>query len=97
VLQRSNFSYNEYTKSLLLSLQKQNNISLLIDLLEKTDFYARLYTLQLLAAITENRPERTRECIFTAPLGITRLVSILDDNRDIIRNGQSHSRTSYMH
>lgn len=59
----------------------------MIDLLESPDFYTRLYTLQLLAAILENRPERTQECVYTAPLGISRLASILDDKRDAIRNG----------
>jgi hypothetical protein len=32
------------------------------------------------------RPERTQECILTAPLGTSRLVSTLDDPRDAIRN-----------
>ena len=32
------------------------------------------------------RPERTQECIFTAPLGISRLVAVLDDRREVIRN-----------
>ncbi|KAF8251790.1 hypothetical protein K440DRAFT_538311 [Wilcoxina mikolae CBS 423.85] len=66
--------------------QKQENITILLDLLEDADFYIRLYTIQLLAAISQNRPVRTQECVFTAPLGVTRLVSILDDKRDAIRN-----------
>ncbi|KAF8536439.1 p115 like vesicle tethering protein [Trichophaea hybrida] len=66
--------------------QKQENITILLDLLEDADFYIRLYTIQLLAAISQNRPARTQECVFTAPLGVTRLVSILDDKRDAIRN-----------
>lgn len=66
--------------------QRQENITLLLDFLDTTDFYSRLYSLQLLAAILSARTERTEECIFTAPLGITRLVAILDDQRDAIRN-----------
>ncbi|EWC46137.1 hypothetical protein DRE_04711 [Drechslerella stenobrocha 248] len=66
--------------------QKQDNITLLIDFLDQTDFYERLYSLKLLIAILKNRPERTRECIYTAPLGISRLVGTLDDRREIIRN-----------
>lgn len=66
--------------------QKQENLTILIDLLESPDFYTRLYTLRLLAAILENRPERAQECVYTAPLGISRLASILDDKRDAIRN-----------
>ncbi|PWW73560.1 hypothetical protein C7212DRAFT_217553 [Tuber magnatum] len=66
--------------------QKQENITVLIELLQDSDFYIRLYALQLLVAILNNRPSRTQECILTAPLGISRLVSVLDDKRDAIRN-----------
>jgi hypothetical protein len=66
--------------------QRQDNITILLDLLETNDFYSRLYSLQLLTAILSSRAERTEECIFTAPLGISRLVAILDDKREAIRN-----------
>ena len=66
--------------------QRQDNITILLDLLEASDFYPRLYSLQLLSAILNARPERTEECIFTAPLGISRLVAVLDDRREAIRN-----------
>ena len=66
--------------------QRQENINLLLDFLDTNDFYSRLYSLQLLSAILSSRTERTEECIFTAPLGISRLVAVLDDKRDVIRN-----------
>lgn len=66
--------------------QRQDNITILLDLLETGDFYSRLYALQLLNAILSARAERTEECIFTAPLGISRLVAVLDDAREAIRN-----------
>lgn len=66
--------------------QHQENITLLLDLLEKNDFYSRLYSLQLLSAILSSRPERTEECIISARLGIARLVAILDDKREALRN-----------
>ncbi|TVY58600.1 Intracellular protein transport protein USO1 [Lachnellula cervina] len=66
--------------------QRQDNITLLLDFLDTNDFYARLYSLQLLSAILASRTERTEECIFTAPLGISRLVAVLDDRREAIRN-----------
>ncbi|OAA58850.1 Vesicle tethering protein p115-like protein [Cordyceps fumosorosea ARSEF 2679] len=65
--------------------QRQENVTLLLDFLETNDFYSRLYSLQLLGAILSARTERTEECVFTAPLGISRLVSTLDDQRDAIR------------
>lgn len=66
--------------------QRQENITLLLDFLETPDFYSRLYSLQLLIAILAARPERTEECVFTAPLGISRLVAILDDRREAVRS-----------
>lgn len=66
--------------------QRQENITLLLDFLDTQDFYSRLYALQLLSAILASRTERTEECIFTAPLGISRLVAVLDDKRDAVRN-----------
>jgi len=66
--------------------QRQENVTLLLDLLETADFYSRLYSLQLLVAILSARTERTEECISLAPLGIPRLVAVLDDRREAIRN-----------
>ncbi|PVI04086.1 intracellular protein transport protein-like protein [Periconia macrospinosa] len=64
--------------------QRQDNITILLDLLETPDFYSRLYSLQLIRAIYDARPERTQECILTAPLGTPRLVATLDDPRDAV-------------
>ncbi|RDL37240.1 ARM repeat-containing protein [Venustampulla echinocandica] len=66
--------------------QRQDNITLLLDFLDTNDFYSRLYSLQLLSHILASRTERTEECIFTAPLGISRLVAVLDDRKEAVRN-----------
>ncbi|KAJ5578359.1 uncharacterized protein N7459_007323 [Penicillium hispanicum] len=66
--------------------QRQDNITILLDLLETRDFYSRLYSLQLMSHICSARPERTQETIFTAPLGISRLVNVLTDIREPVRN-----------
>ncbi|KUL88614.1 hypothetical protein ZTR_05202 [Talaromyces verruculosus] len=66
--------------------QRQDNITALLDLLETKEFYSRLYSLQLISAICAARPDRTQECIFTAPLGISRLVGVLSDVREPVRN-----------
>ena len=61
-------------------------MTVLLDLLETPDLYSRLYPLQLIRACAEARPQRTQECIQTAPMGTSRLAAMLDDPRDIIRN-----------
>ncbi|KAF2215713.1 hypothetical protein CERZMDRAFT_56434 [Cercospora zeae-maydis SCOH1-5] len=50
------------------------------------DYYSRLYAVQILSAICAARPDRLQECILAAPLGVSRLVGILDDGRDAVRN-----------
>ena len=63
---------------------------MLLSLLDPTspfaDYYSRLYSLQLLSAVCAARPERLQECVLSAPLGVSRLVGVLDDGRDAVRN-----------
>lgn len=66
--------------------QRQENITALLRLLETSDFYSRLYALQLLNAILSARTERTEECIFTAPLGVSIIVGLLDERREALRD-----------
>ena len=66
--------------------QRQDNIKVLLGMLESSDFYSRLYSLQLIAAIFTARPERTQECVLNAALGASRLAATLDDSRDAVRN-----------
>ncbi|KAH6621270.1 p115 like vesicle tethering protein [Chaetomium sp. MPI-SDFR-AT-0129] len=68
--------------------QRHENIALLLGFLAKdrTDFYARLYSLQLLSAILSARTERTEECIVNTSDGISRIVAALEDTREAIRD-----------
>ncbi|KAK8107615.1 uncharacterized protein PG998_009628 [Apiospora kogelbergensis] len=66
--------------------QRQENVTLLLGFLETADFYSRLYSLQLLSAILSARTERTEDCVFNARLGISRLVAVLDERREAVRN-----------
>ncbi|KAL1842980.1 hypothetical protein VTJ49DRAFT_3457 [Mycothermus thermophilus] len=68
--------------------QRHENIALLLGFLarERTDFYSRLYSLQLLSAILSARTERTEECIVNTSDGISRLVAVLEEPREAIRD-----------
>jgi hypothetical protein len=68
--------------------QSNDHITLLLDLLEDHEFYVRFNTVQLLSTLIENLPDRVKECIFLSPGGIARLMDLLDDKRDIVRNGK---------
>lgn len=65
---------------------RQDNVTALLDLLETGEFYLRLYSLQILSHVCAARPQRTQEAIFTAPLGVSRITSVLDDRREAVRN-----------
>lgn len=66
--------------------QHQENTRILLDLMESSDFYLRLYGIQLLSAILSARTQRTEECVLNAPLGLTHLVLVLEDSREAVRN-----------
>ncbi|KAL2127743.1 hypothetical protein VTI74DRAFT_10240 [Chaetomium olivicolor] len=68
--------------------QRHENIALLLGFLgkDRTDFYSRLYSLQLLSAILSARTERTEECVVNTNEGIPRLVAVLEDPREAIRD-----------
>jgi hypothetical protein len=68
----------------------------LLDILEEFDFYVRYTTIKLLATLVANRSKRIQECILTNPMGISRLVDLLDDKRDIIRNGKVDSNVVFI-
>lgn len=76
-------------RTLKSAKQRQENITVLLDLLESYDFYSRLYSLQLISAISTARPERTQECVGTSPVGVSRLVAVLDDKREAVRSGMN--------
>lgn len=65
---------------------KQDNVTALLDLLENHELYPRMYSLQILSHVAAARPERTQEAVFAAPLGVSRVVAILDDKREMVRN-----------
>ncbi|KAG7294255.1 hypothetical protein NEMBOFW57_004325 [Staphylotrichum longicolle] len=68
--------------------QRHENIALLLGFIgnDRTDFYSRLYSLQLLSAILSARTERAEESIVNTNDGIHRLVAVLEDPREAIRD-----------
>ena len=58
-----------------------------MECLESSDFYSRLYALQLLTNLLKARPALIQKCLLSSALGISRLVASLNDNREAVRNG----------
>ncbi|KAI8146809.1 p115 like vesicle tethering protein [Fennellomyces sp. T-0311] len=67
-------------------LKDSPNVAIVLDVLEEFDFYVRYSAIKFLATLSYNRNAGIQQCILTSPMGITRLVDLLNDKRDIIRN-----------
>ncbi|KAJ1727002.1 Vesicle-mediated ER to Golgi transport protein [Coemansia biformis] len=61
-------------------------ISTLLELLGDADFYIRYYTVQLLGTLHVHFGEELQRRTLVSPMGVGRLVDLLTDQRDIIRN-----------
>ncbi|KAL2912602.1 Vesicle-mediated ER to Golgi transport protein [Polyrhizophydium stewartii] len=66
-----------------------SNVTLLLDILSELDFYVRFDTVQLLTTLLSNAGSVLQDCVLTSPMGVSRLIDLLDDRREIIRNGKS--------
>ena len=73
--------------------QNPENVVLLIQLLELTDFYVRYHTINLLKLLGENQPKMLQASILESRVGVSRLVDLLDDQRELVRNGARHLHT----
>ncbi|RWS29226.1 general vesicular transport factor p115-like isoform X1, partial [Leptotrombidium deliense] len=67
-------------------VKRKENVSLLIDLLEEYDFKVRWPALRLLMGLLRNKLRDLQERILANPMGISRLMDLLSDSREIIRN-----------
>ncbi|KAI8053072.1 p115 like vesicle tethering protein, partial [Syncephalis plumigaleata] len=63
-----------------------SSVSAILDTLQDNDFYVRYTSLQLLNTLLLNRPQRLQECVLVSAMGISRLMDMLDEHREVIRN-----------
>lgn len=66
--------------------KKNENVALLLDILEEFDFKIRWPALKLLMGLLRNKSRDIQECILAHPMGVSRLMDLLTDNREIVRN-----------
>jgi hypothetical protein len=67
-------------------LATPEHVSTFLSTLSNTDFYVRFTTLQLLSTIQSHRPAKLQERVLVTGLGISRMMDMLDEKREIIRN-----------
>ncbi|CAB3252910.1 unnamed protein product [Arctia plantaginis] len=67
-------------------IKDHNNIQLILDLLDEYDFRVRLSAVQLLTSLLTNRPKDIQEIILVKPMGVSKMMDLLGDTREVIRN-----------
>jgi len=67
-------------------IKKNTNINLIFDLLDEFEFQTRWTSLKLLNALVINQAQGMQELALEIPRGVSRLMDLLSDSREIIRN-----------
>ncbi|XP_060844958.1 general vesicular transport factor p115 [Rhopalosiphum padi] len=67
-------------------IKKKENVGLVLDYLEEFDFHVRWPALQLLLLLLTNKAKDVQEMILVSPMGVSKLIDMLSDSREVIRN-----------
>ncbi|KAL5018601.1 hypothetical protein ScPMuIL_004323 [Solemya velum] len=67
-------------------IKQSENVALLLSLLDEYDFHVRWPTVRLLTILLTNKIKELQESILVNPLGISKLMDLMTDSREIIRN-----------
>uniref|UniRef100_A0A3P9JMS1 General vesicular transport factor p115 n=1 Tax=Oryzias latipes TaxID=8090 RepID=A0A3P9JMS1_ORYLA len=67
-------------------LQDPERITLLLTLLEEFDFHVRWPAVKLLTALLKSQGAQVQGIILVSPMGVSRLMDLLADSREVIRN-----------
>ncbi|XP_056424207.1 general vesicular transport factor p115 isoform X1 [Hyla sarda] len=65
---------------------KQENITMLLSILEEFDFHVRWPGVKLLTILLKQQGPQVQQIILVSPMGVSRLMDLLDDSREVIRN-----------
>lgn len=67
-------------------IKSKESVTLVLSHLEEYDFRVRWSAIKLLTSLLENRSKEIQEIVLESPLGVSRLMDLLVDSREIIRN-----------
>lgn len=74
-------------------VKNSDNVALLLKILEEYDFHVRRPCVRLITLLLEHRGKELQEVILVAPMGVSKLMDLLSDSREVIRNDVS----TYIH
>ncbi|KAK3579520.1 hypothetical protein CHS0354_028349 [Potamilus streckersoni] len=67
-------------------IKKTDNVTLLLSLLAEYDFHILWPTVRLLTVILTNKCKDVQDMILVSPMGVSKLMDLLSESREIIRN-----------
>ncbi|XP_017263516.1 general vesicular transport factor p115 isoform X1 [Kryptolebias marmoratus] len=73
----------QFTEKLI---EDPEHVTLLLTLLEEFDFHVRWPGVKLLTALLKNQGAQVQGIILVSPMGVSRLMDLLADSREVIRN-----------
>ncbi|EPZ31021.1 Vesicle tethering protein Uso1/P115-like, head domain-containing protein [Rozella allomycis CSF55] len=63
-----------------------SNVSLIVNMLDAADFHVRYDTIQFMSLLLKQKPEELQEGLIIAPMGVSKLVDLLDAENEVLRN-----------
>ncbi|KAG8593325.1 hypothetical protein GDO81_000794 [Engystomops pustulosus] len=67
-------------------IKQQENVTILLSILEEFDFHVRWPGVKLLTCLLKQQGPQVQQIILVSPMGVSRLMDLLDDSREVIRN-----------
>ncbi|XP_050800943.1 general vesicular transport factor p115 [Gopherus flavomarginatus] len=67
-------------------IKQQENVTLLLTFLEEFDFQVRWPGVKLLTSLLKQQGPQVQQIILVSPMGVSRLMDLLADSREVIRN-----------
>lgn len=70
---------------------------MVLGFLEEFDFRVRWPALRLLHNLLTNKTKEIQEIILVSPMGVSKLMDLIEDSREVIRNDVSNLEMSLKH
>ncbi|XP_059475287.1 general vesicular transport factor p115 [Neocloeon triangulifer] len=67
-------------------IKQPDNVSLVLGLLEEFEFHIRWPAVKLLSSMLTHRPRQVQELVLISPMGVSKLMDLLSDSREVVRN-----------
>jgi len=69
--------------------KQADNVSTVLGLMEEFEFHVRWPAVKLLSNMLTHRPRQVQEMVLISPMGVSKLMDLLGDSREVVRNDVS--------